>query len=464
MLKINKRNISKKSLIYTGGTVIASISMTLSTYLYSKYTTPGNFGDFQLTLSIMMLLVTVGFLDIKTSTLRFMYGVEQETEENRNKAIYGGGLVMFISSLLLFLLLYITTKITFVPFPKEGLIWGLLYAIGSYYLFVTRGLDRELDYSIGYSIYFVVLVSMNLIFLSLKNYNAEYILIAMALGELAQTIYLEIKIGVMKNFKLKYLDKKIIRHMIKFSIPLAITALGTWIMTYYASIQITKILGSAANGIYSMSMDFARAIPTATSGIILAWQEIAFSQERKLTGEENKALFTKSITNFFLIYCCIFITFIPLMKLIIPYYLSKSFQEVSIILALTCAAYVLDCIGQMIASIFGNDIDSTPIMISTISGSIFLIVSLPILLNYFDLFGAAIACFSAFAITLIIRLLWLRFKKHYRINLLKLALYISISIAFGYLSSISDYKINIVLLVLALAISLPTLLKLKKQI
>lgn len=464
MLKIKKRSISKKSLIYTGGTIIASISMTLSTYLYSKYTTPSNFGDFQLTLSIMMLLVTVGFIDIKTSTLRFMYGIDRETEEDRNKAIYGGGLVMFICSLLLFILLYIATKITFVPFPKEGLLWGLCYAIGSYYLFVTRGLDRELDYSIGYSIYFAVLVVLNLVFFSFKNYNAEYILIAMTLGELAQSIYLEIRIGVIKNFKFKYLDKRLITHMLRFSMPLAITALGTWIMTYYASIQITHILGSAANGIYSMSMDFARAIPTATSGIILAWQEIAFSREHQLTGEENKVLFTKAITNFFLIYSCIFIIFIPLMKLIIPYYLSPSFQSVGLILALTCAAYVFDCIGQMLASIFGNDIDSKPIMISTISGSLFLIVSLPLFLKNYNIFGAAIACFSAFSLTLLIRLLWLRFKKHYKIDFIKVTLYISISIVFGYLSSKSNVKINIILFLLALLIAIPTLIKLKNKI
>ncbi|MBK5201964.1 MAG: oligosaccharide flippase family protein [Spirochaetaceae bacterium] len=450
-----KRSITKKSIIYTGGTIIASISMALSTFLYSKYTSPSNYGDFQLTLSIMMLLTTVGFLDIRTSTLRFMYGVGAENELDKKKAIYGGALILFLCSFLLFLSLYIATKITYMPFPKEGLAWGLTYSIGYFYLFVTRGSDRELDYSIGYSIYFAVLVGLNIFFLSFKHYRAEYILLAMSLGEVAQIIYLEIRIGIIRKFKRKYIDKKIIMHMLKFSLPLAITALGTWIMSYYASIQITYILGSSANGIYSMTMDFARAIPTATGGMILAWQEISFARKSDENENVNREFFTNSITTSFIFFSCFFIVFIPLMRLIMPFYLSEEYQPVGLFIALCSAGYVCECIGQVIAGVFGNDIDSKPLMFSTIAGSVFLIVFLPFFVNTYELYGASLVCFISFSITLLVKLLWLRIKKHYRLDILKLSLCLIIATIFGYLSTNGSYTTNIILFFLSLCIAIP---------
>jgi O-antigen/teichoic acid export membrane protein len=464
MIKHKKRSITKKTLIYTGGSILASLSMAGSTYLYSKYTSTSDYGNFQLTISIMMLLATVGFLDIRTSTLRFMYGVGAENDNDRNKAIYSGGLILAICTLLLFGTVYIANQIIKVPFPKIGFVWGLSYALGNFYLFVTRGFDKEYAYSIAYSLFFGALLVLNLYFLAYKHYGAKYILIAMTIAEFVQIFYLEIRIGLLRKFKPKYIDKKISIHMIRFSIPLAVTALGTWIMSYYASIQVTAMLGSSANGIFSMAMEFAKAVPMATAGIILAWQEIAFSRKPNLYEYKNKNYFSYSITSFFVFFTCFFIVFIPLMQLIIPYYLSDAFQSVGMILALCTAGFTFDCISQMIASIFGNNIDSRPIMISTIVGSAFLIITLPTFINLHAIYGASICVCLSFAITLFIRLLWLNIIMHYKISYLKILSSLIISIIVGYCSTISSYKVNILILIIGLSIGLPALFRIKKNI
>lgn len=461
--KIKKRSITKKSIIYTGGTILSSISMAFSTYLYSKYTSPGDYGNFQLTVSIMMLLATVGFLDLRTSTLRFMYGVSSENDEDRKKAIYSGGFIFSICVLFLFAFVIIATKITFVPFPKIGFFWALSYAMGNFYLFITRGLDKEYSYSIAYSLYFGALMLLNIYFLACKNYGAKYILIAMTIAEFLQVIYLEVRIGVLRKFKAKYFDKKLSIRMLKFSLPLAITALGTWVMSYYASIKVTAILGSASNGIFSMAMEFAKSVPMATAGIILAWQEIAFSrkEDKELNSKEN--YFSQSITSFFIFFTSFFIVFIPLMQLIIPFYLSESFQSVKLIIALCAAGFTLDCIAQTIASIFGNNIDSRPIMISTIIGSTFLIITLPTFIKLYNIYGASLCVCISFGITLIIRLIWLNLFMHYKINYSKILLYLIIAILVGYFSTTSSSYVNIFILIFSLTISVPSLIKIRRQ-
>ncbi len=450
-------------MIYTGGTILSSISMAFSTYLYSKYTSPGDYGNFQLTVSIMMLLATVGFLDLRTSTLRFMYGVSSENEEDRKKAIYSGGLIFFICALFLVFFVILTTKITFVPFPKIGFLWALSFAIGNFYLFITRGLDKEFSYSIAYSLYYGALLLLNIYFLACRNFGAKYILIAMTLAEFIQIIYLEKNTKILRNFNIKYIDRKLSKRMLKFSLPLAINALGTWIMSYFASITVTSILGSASNGIFSMAMEFAKSIQMATAGIVLAWQEIAFSKKNNYKNSNNENYFSNSIKTFFVFFTSIFIVFIPLMQLIIPYYLSESFQSVKYIIALCTAGFTLNCIAQTIASIFGNNIDSKPIMISTIFGSAFLIITLPIFINNYNIYGAALCVCLSFGLTLIIRIAWLSLFMHYKINYLKILIYLIIAIVISYFSTISSFKTNILLLLISISIAFPTLLKIRNQ-
>lgn len=463
-IKHKKRSITKKTLIYTGGSILASLSMTASTYLYSKYTSTSDYGNFQLTVSIMMLLATVGFLDIRTATLRFMYGIAAENDDNRNKAIYSGGLIFACCIILLFFTTYIANQITNVPFPKIGFFWALSYALGNFYLFVTRGLDKEYSYSIAYSLFFGALLFLNLYFLAFRHYGAKYILISMTIAEFIQVIYLEKRIKILKNFRPRFIDKKIIRHMLKFSIPLAITALGTWIMSYYASIQVTAILGSSSNGIFSMAMEFAKSVPMATAGIILAWQEIAFSRKTENINKIDTNYFSTSITSIFKFFSCFFIVFIPLMQLIIPYFLSEGFQSVKYIIALCTAGFTLDCISQMVASIFGNNIDSRPIMISTIIGSLFLVVTIPFFIKFDSIYGAALCVCISFAITLFVRLIWLDLVLHFDISHLKIILSLILAFIFGYFSTISSYKMNILILLIGLAIGIPTLKHERKKI
>ncbi len=462
MIKQKKRSITRKSLIYTGGSVLASISMIGSTYLYSKYTSTSDYGNFQLTVSIMMLLATVGFLDIRTSTLRFMYGVSAENDEDRNKAIYSGGLIFALCTVFLVVTVFIVNKIINIPFPKIGALWAFSFALGQFYLFITRGFDKEYSYSIGYSLYFGALLVLNLYFLVVKSYGANYILLSMTIAEFIKVVYLELRIGILKKFKLKYIDKKISKHMVRFSMPLAIAALGTWIMSYYASIQISRILGSSSTGIFSMTMEFAKSVPLATAGIMLAWQEIAFSKKVNLNEKVNTTYFSSAITAFFVFFTCFFIVFVPLVQLIIPYYLSEDFQAVGTILALCTAGFTFDCIAQMVASIFGNQINSKPLMISTVMGAIFLVVTIPTFIKMYDIYGGALCVCISFALTLFIRLIWLSVGMKYKISYLKIILSLVICLIFGYYSTVSSFKINVVLLILGVSIGLPTLFKMKK--
>ena len=62
MAKLKKRNITKKSLIYSIGTIVSSISTLILIPIYSKYLTPSDYGNYELAFSLTFLLVIFSYL------------------------------------------------------------------------------------------------------------------------------------------------------------------------------------------------------------------------------------------------------------------------------------------------------------------------------------------------------------------------------------------------------------------
>lgn len=61
--------------------------------------------------------------------------------------------------------------------------------------------------------------------------NGKYVLIASLISNIICTIYLLIVNKILKNVKIKYIDKKLIKDLLKYSIPMIPNELSWWIGT-----------------------------------------------------------------------------------------------------------------------------------------------------------------------------------------------------------------------------------------
>jgi O-antigen/teichoic acid export membrane protein len=441
------RHFSKKTLIYSIGTVISSVAALLAAPIYTRTLTTAEFGNYELSYALIYLLCTVGFFDIFTSTLRFMYGEKEENVENRNKAIYSSAFLIILLTAFLFVSVPITALITPLPFVKASIFYGVLYSIAKYYQIIARGCDRELDYSIGFSIYHIVNLLTVCYLLVIKDYSSWSLLIAMGCGYIVEIIYFEHKLKLIKNFKSSYIDFHLMRKIFHFAVPLAVSAAGSWVLNYFTNIKIVDILGADSNGIYSMAINISRSIPSITYGVLLAWQEIAFSF--KGTKVEKRLFFSKSLENILITLSLLYVLFLSLATILVPYYLGASYHGVLEVMYLTCACMTFETISNMLASIFGNSINSKPIMISIIIGATVDLITLTPFINAYGIIGAGYSSMIGFGITCIIRAFWIVRYEKLNINYLKIGFYIFVGIVGGYLCKSKDT----VTLILVAAIS-----------
>lgn len=455
MGKLQIRNITKKSLIYSIGTIVSSLSTLLLIPMFSKFLKPADYGNYELAYSLTFLLITISFFETHVTMLRFMYGIKNEDNRTKKEAIYSSAFFRTFSILILIFLGYITNKITLFPYNKVSLLFGFFFTTGFFYLNCARGFDKEYEYTTAFSIFHIVNLLSNSLFLIVFKQGAESLFISLSISYLSQIIYLESKLKILTSFKRKYINLKLIPKMLKFSIPLAIAAVGTWVLQFYSNIRIVALLGSDENGLYTMALNFARSIPTFANGIILAWEEIAFSV-RGDQKEKNK-YFETAITKVLVILSCIYMVFVPFVTLIIPYYLDSSYHNIVAIVVIATAGRTMNFFSLFLASIFGNQINSKPLMISTTIGAIVDILLINYMIKNYGLLGAAISDVIGFLIVALIRLYWLKFENNYNLQFFKISFYIVVASIIGYLSINANLICNVVLLLIALLIAVPNL-------
>ncbi|MDC7236705.1 MAG: oligosaccharide flippase family protein [Sphaerochaetaceae bacterium] len=453
MSKSKKRDLSKKTLIYSFGTAASVLAALFAAPIITNYINPSDFGNYEFTISIMFLVSTFGFLDIPNAMLRFMYGIEKEDKEFQKNTMYSSLLIQFICTLGLFISVPIINHFMNIPFPKSGLIYGICYSTSLFYLNVARGQDKELNYTVGFSLYHSFYLISIIILVLLLKFPSPSILWSMSIGYTIQIIYLENKTKLVANFDIKYIKKDLLIKILHFAFPLAIAAFGNWILQHYTNIKLLNAMGSYKNGIYALALNVSRTIPTLSFGLIMAWQEIAYSNKDR--AEERNKYFGKAIFNITVILILVYILFVPAATLIVPYYLGTAYSELLSILFLTTASLSIDMLSLMLASIIGNSVNSKPIMFSIGIGAIAYLVTIDPLINSYGLIGAGVANLIGFLTTAIVRLIWIRFAMKIKLPLIRMFFLTLVAAIFGYLSYKYKVQGNIILLALATVPAIP---------
>ncbi len=461
MAKSKKRDLSKKTLIYSFGTAASVLAALFAAPIITNYITPEDFGNYEFTISIMFLVSTFGFLDIPNAMLRFMYGVEKEDKEFQKNTIYSSLLIQFICTLGLFISIPIINHFMNIPFPKSGLIYGICYSTSLFYLNVARGQDKEINYTVGFSLYHSFYLISIIILVLFLRFTSPAILWAMSIGYCIQIIYLETKTKLITNFDVKYINKDVLKKILRFALPLAIAAFGNWILQHYTNIKLLNALGSYENGIYALALNVSRTIPTLSFGLIMAWQEVAYSNKDR--DDEKNQYFAKVIINIIIILILIYMLFVPTATLVVPYYLGNAYDGLLSILFLTTASLSIDMLSLMLASIIGNSVNSKPIMFSIAIGAIVYLIIINPLINSFGLIGAGVANLIGFLTTAIVRLIWIRFAMKIKLPLIRMFLLALVAAAFGYLSYRFEVKGNLILLIVAAIPSIPYFYIFKKK-
>ena len=269
-----KKELMKNTIIIFCGKVCTQLISFFLLPLYTGYLATKDYGIVDLITTYVTLLVPIITLELEMSIFRYL--VDSRGKEKETKKLMSNNFGVLLTALLIFTILYIIVT----SFWKFDFRWLILIDIiictfSGNFLQISRGMGRTLDYSISCLITGVLTIISNILLIAVFKLGAFGMITSMALANGIGALYLFIRLKLYKLIDFKLIDKKLIKEMYRYSIPLVPNGVSWWIVNVSDRTIISYVIGTAANGLYAVSNKFPTILSSLLGIFNLSWSESA---------------------------------------------------------------------------------------------------------------------------------------------------------------------------------------------
>jgi len=405
-----KKSLMKNTIIIFLGKLCTQLISFFLLPLYTSYLTTSDYGLVDLITTYVTLLVPIITLELEMSIFRYLVdsrGKDKDTKTLISNNFYLLGIALSIFSAIYF----IVTR--FWNFDYQFIIWIniLVCTLSGNFLQISRGFGKTLDFSISCIITGLTTVLSNIILIVFLGMGADGMIISMALANGLCSLYLFIKLKLYKLIDFSIVDKKLIKEMYAYSIPLIPNGVSWWIVNVSDRTIISWVLGASSNGIYAISNKFPTLLSSLLGIFNLSWSESAALHINSPDRDEFFSDITNTVTKLF---SCLGVGMIACMPFVFPILIDSKFNDAFNyipILVLGSVFNVVVCLysGVYIAKKMTKQVSNTAII-----GAIINIGINALLVKFIGLYAAAIST----ALSYLAMLLYRHFdlKKHVNIT------------------------------------------------
>ncbi|MDD3205665.1 MAG: oligosaccharide flippase family protein [Lachnospiraceae bacterium] len=270
-------NLAKNTLIISLGTFFPKFFTVLITPILTAQLTKAEYGEYDLIVTIVSLLLPVVTLQISSAAFRFL--ILKRNDKEDCKAIITTIFVFviitsFVAGLAYCLLLMRRTGWT-----------GLIVA--AYFIFdmllittqqMLRGIGKNLMYSVSTIVQSIVLLLFVTILtgiLKTPNYGLTGVVIALFFSTFIPLVLLLFKGGIISFIDISKFDKKTLKELLAYSWPMVPNNLSIWILNLSDRLIITAVLGIEATAVYAVANKMPTIFSSFQNTFAMAWQENA---------------------------------------------------------------------------------------------------------------------------------------------------------------------------------------------
>ena len=269
-----KKDLMKNTIIIFCGKVCTQLISFFLLPLYTGYLATKDYGIVDLITTYVTLLVPIITLELEMSIFRYL--VDSRGKDKETKKLMSNNFGVLLIALLIFSILYVIVT----SFWKFDFRWLILIDIiictfSGNFLQISRGMGRTLDYSISCLITGALTIVSNILLIAVFKLGAFGMITSMALANGVGALYLFIRLKLYKLINFKLMDKKLIKEMYQYSIPLVPNGVSWWIVNVSDRTIISYVLGTAANGLYAVSNKFPTILSSLLGVFNLSWSESA---------------------------------------------------------------------------------------------------------------------------------------------------------------------------------------------
>lgn len=439
------KDLAKNTAIVSIGKICTQLITFFLLPVYTAVLSNEEYGVVDLLNTLTSLLLPIATLQIEQGIFRYLLDCRENKEKQTTLITTVSKFILVQSAICILIFLCASPFIhnEYKYFLMANLLMGILSSIS---LQICRGLGDNKTYAVGSFITGALTVILNVIFIVVFKWGAYGMLIATAISNLLCAIYVFVKKKIYKYIDIKQNDKKLLKDIIKYSVPLIPNMISWWIVSASDRTIISAVIGVAQNGIYSAANKFSGIFSTLYSVFNLTWTE---SASININSEDRDEFFSKIfdfIVRFFGSLCLGTIAIMPFVfEILVNEKFAESYYQIPILILGSVFNILVSFLGSVyVAKKLTKEIAKTSIIAAIIN----IVVNIA-LIKQIGLYAASISTVIAYFAMFIYR--WIDVKKYVSIKTNK-ALIAVLSVSF--LVAIITYyiKMKIISIVVLLAV------------
>ena len=231
----------KSSMVYFMGNVLTKIISFFLLPLYTTRISTDEYGYFNTSTNYLDILIAILCMEIWSVIMRFMF--DYEGRRGKEKAITNG-LVIFCVSLLGYCAVFAVLALALdLQYLLLIFIMGLCSMIQAIYTYTTRGLGYNAVFAVSGIVGSLVNSLTNVALILGFSMTVKSLYLAAIAGYVVQILMLERKVHLLRAIHPKLVRPRLLKRMLRFSLPLAANAVCACFLTNYNSIMVTNLLG-----------------------------------------------------------------------------------------------------------------------------------------------------------------------------------------------------------------------------
>lgn len=368
------------------------------TPFYTAILSTKEYGIADLIITTMLFIYPVFTLAIEDATLRFSI----DSNTNKKTVINNSIFIIFISLILLFIGYPLICKID-VSLQKYWYYFFIIYFlfnVDSCFSNFVKGIGKTKLFALKGIVHTFAFIFFNILFLAVFKLSLKGYLLSIALGYFFSVLFLVFSSKLYRYFFSFKIDKKLMREMLTYSIPMVPALIAWMINTSIDKYMIIWMVNIESSGIYSIAHKIPTIFTTVLNIFSQAWQISAISNHGDSDESEYYSVVYKYLNIISVIGCLIIIL---LCKWISKILFANSYYEGWRFVPMLMISAMFSSHSGFLAAAFRAEKKTNSILISVLIGSLFNVLLNYYLIKLIGVIGAAISTAISFFVVWVIR-------------------------------------------------------------
>lgn len=336
-------SFAKSSIVFFVGSTLSKVITIALLPLYTNVLPSADYGYFDVSVTCVTLLTSFLYCDVWTSVMRFM---RDDLEGEAPKVVTASGWVVFGCSTVLYYLIGIAAGLVFsIPSLSLVLLYGTFLNLQTMFSYIARGWGDNVRFAASGIINSAVNVALNLGLILVLGWGYEALYVAFVAGSLAQCLYLFASLRMWERLARPSAAK--VRELFLYSAPLCLNSVAYWLLNSLGRVVVSFALSLSASGIFAVGSRFGSAVNLATSCFTYAWQDVAFTSERK-----PGSYFSRAVTQYAVFLMDALVVMLPAISLVFPVLVGSDYAEAYTVIPSFLAVAVVSAVSTFIGNIF----------------------------------------------------------------------------------------------------------------